>query len=311
MILSYNFILKLIFLLIFFLLTIFLLYQEFIFNEKKYNLLNDDNIIQSSFPIRKYIRELFVVIIPAGIAYQSYFENKNQVKNKMEEIKKEIEKLKTDKEELQENLDKAKTIALEVQRKCSVEFENICDSSSKLEGLNKERMTCEFILDKQKSGVSLTPSELAKLNQIKSIDEQIGIEKAKIGKSRASLEQYKVDFENNDIIKKSGFSLSDFDFQGFISSLSKEELLAFSGLLLNSLILSYTISIILILYGDYLIKRFDLENKYPKLAKFIQIRRQLQNYYLKICFAWIFIGLLPQILVYISILYPKLIELLF
>ena len=85
--------------------------------------------------------------------------------------------------------------------------------------------------------------------------------------------------------------------------------MAFSGLLLNSLIKSYTVSIIL--YGDYLIKRFDLENKYPKLAKFIKIRRLLQNYYLKVCFDWIFIGLFKQIFVYISILYPKLIELLF
>ena len=89
-------------------------------------------------------------------------------------------------------------------------------------------------------------------------------------------------------------SLNSFDLQSFVDSLKKEELLAFSGLLLNSLVLSYVVSIILVLYGDYLIKRFDLEHKYPKLAKFIEVRRKLQNYYLKICFVWIFIGIFPR-----------------
>nr|YP_009652984.1 hypothetical protein [Taiwanofungus camphoratus]QCG70022.1 hypothetical protein [Taiwanofungus camphoratus]UKQ56133.1 hypothetical protein [Taiwanofungus camphoratus]WRO45223.1 hypothetical protein [Taiwanofungus sp. YW-2023a] len=115
----------------------------------------------------------------------------------------------------------------------------------------------------------------------------------------------------NEVINKSSIISFDFDLQKFLESLRKEELLAFSGLLLNSLVLSYVVSIILVLYGEYLIKRFDLENKYPKLAKFIQIRRKLQNYYLKLCFVWIFIGILLQICVYAYILLPRLIELLF
>ena len=86
-------------------------------------------------------------------------------------------------------------------------------------------------------------------------------------------------------------------------------MLAFSGLLLNGLALNYVFNIILVLYGDYLIKRFDLENKFPKLAKFIQLRRKLQTYYLKLCFTWIFICILPQISMYIFILYPKIVQL--
>ena len=90
---------------------------------------------------------------------------------------------------------------------------------------------------------------------------------------------------------------------------SDEEKLAFCGLLFNNLILSYTITIIVILYGDYLIRRFDLVNKYPKIAKFIQMRQKLQQYYLKISFVWIFMCVLPQIGMYIYILMPKLVEL--
>ena len=125
----------------------------------------------------------------------------------------------------------------------------------------------------------------------------------KLDENLDKIEEIKTQISKNSIIS------FDFDLQNFLDSLSKEELLAFSGLLLNSLVLSYVVSIILVLYGDYLIKRFDLENKYPKLAKFIQLRRKLQNYYLKICFAWIFIGILPQICMYVYIIFPKLLEL--
>ena len=110
-------------------------------------------------------------------------------------------------------------------------------------------------------------------------------------------------------LTKSSFINVNFNFDEILSSLSREELLALGSLLFNSLIFSYTITIITIIYGDYLIKRFDLENKYPKLAKFIQLRRKLQNFYLKVCFAWIFFSLLPQFLIDIFILLPKLLEL--
>lgn len=115
--------------------------------------------------------------------------------------------------------------------------------------------------------------------------------------------------EKLSVISKSSFLNLDFDINSFMKDLSQIELLALGGLLLNYLILSYTITIILILYGDFLIKRFDLDNKYPKLSKFIQLRRKLQGYYLKFSFLWIFLCVLPQIFVNVSILLPKIIEL--
>ena len=59
----------------------------------------------------------------------------------------------------------------------------------------------------------------------------------------------------------------------------------------------------------YLIKKFDLENKYPKIAKFIQLRRKLQNFYLKICFVWLLICILIPFFAYAYIILPKLLEL--
>lgn len=53
------------------------------------------------------------------------------------------------------------------------------------------------------------------------------------------------------------------------------------GLLLgNYVILSSLASILAIFYGDYLITRFNIEIKYPKLAKVIRLRKLFQKYYL-------------------------------
>ena len=104
---------------------------------------------------------------------------------------------------------------------------------------------------------------------------------------------------------KSSILNIDFNFDKFVENLTVEEKLALCGLVFNHLILTNTITIILILYGDYLLKRFDLVNKYPKIAKFIQLRKKFQGYYLKISFLWIFLCVLPQMSMYIFLLLPK------
>lgn len=45
-------------------------------------------------------------------------------------------------------------------------------------------------------------------------------------------------------------------------------------------ILSAITSIIYIIYGDYLINKYHLENKFPKLAKLILLRKKYQSYIL-------------------------------
>ena len=283
-----NLIFKLIFLFIFFLLTIFLLYQEILFN-KKYNLLNSVTVKHSSVYLRKSLKDLLLLIIPSVMAYHTYFRDQtSSFYRKIIDVEKEIKELKAENKEFQESLIESKNKALSLTTfSCSEEIKII----------------------EQKESQTLNSDELNKLNNLNKLEKDISENNKIIAESQQKIHNYVSKIESEDYIKKSGFILSDFDFQGFISSLSKDELLAFSGLLLNTLVLNYTVSIILIIYGEYLIKRFDLENKYPKLHKFIKIRRQLQNYYLKLCFAWIFIGLLLQIFVYICILYPKLIEL--
>lgn len=78
--------------------------------------------------------------------------------------------------------------------------------------------------------------------------------------------------------------------------------------MLNGLILYHIITIIFTLYGDYLIKRFNLESKYPKLVK---LKKKLSNYTLKISLTWIVLCLLPQIYVNSMIVGIKLYEFIF
>ena len=59
-------------------------------------------------------------------------------------------------------------------------------------------------------------------------------------------------------------------------------------------------SIISIFYGEKLITYFDLENRFIKLSKFIQIRRKFQQYYLLLNISLIIIVLL--LIIYVNII---------
>jgi hypothetical protein len=91
----------------------------------------------------------------------------------------------------------------------------------------------------------------------------------------------------DDLISGKG-SLSNYDdgnslrildqFQEFLSSLTLDQKIAVTHILAAIAMLSSIFTIAMIIYGDYLIIRFKLEEKFPKLARFIQIRRKLQLY---------------------------------
>jgi len=58
----------------------------------------------------------------------------------------------------------------------------------------------------------------------------------------------------------------------------------------KSIILSALVSIIFIFYGNILIEKYDLINRYPKLATIIQLRQKFQKYYFKYyCFLILFV----------------------
>ena len=90
-----------------------------------------------------------------------------------------------------------------------------------------------------------------------------------------------------EIIKKSGNDGNNFlDFNiieslnNYISSLTPMETLAFIHISGSIVILFSLFSILTIFYGEFFIQKFSLETRYPKLAKFIQLRRKFQQFYL-------------------------------
>ena len=85
-------------------------------------------------------------------------------------------------------------------------------------------------------------------------------------------------------------------------SLDVYKQIGISLLLGDSVIISNLISISFIFFGDYLIKNFDLENKYPKLSQIIKLRRRFQRYYLILNIGLILIIVLAQIVFSIAIL---------
>lgn len=85
----------------------------------------------------------------------------------------------------------------------------------------------------------------------------------------------------NESISKSNFNVQNIitDVKNYISSLPFEQVVALSNLLLSFTILLSLISMMAIFYGDILINNFKIEERFPKIARFIQLRRKLQKYY--------------------------------
>jgi len=61
-----------------------------------------------------------------------------------------------------------------------------------------------------------------------------------------------------------------------MSPLPIEQLVTVLNIIGLFILTSCWITMFAIFYGDYLMKYFNVENKFPKLAKFIQMRRKLK-----------------------------------
>jgi hypothetical protein len=88
----------------------------------------------------------------------------------------------------------------------------------------------------------------------------------------------------------------------FFDSLTIIQKGAFAHTLLCICILLCIFDILLAYYSDKLILYLNLENKYPRLSKYVKLRRKLQNYYIKLNFILIIIVVLFALYCNISIL---------
>jgi hypothetical protein len=106
------------------------------------------------------------------------------------------------------------------------------------------------------------------------------------------------------IVKSNSGSNNNFislsEWQEILLKLPNEKVGALGHILLSLAMIMSLISILSIFYGEYLIKKYDLENKYPKIASFINLRRKFQNYYLMLSILFMITSLL--LIIYVNIL---------
>jgi hypothetical protein len=92
------------------------------------------------------------------------------------------------------------------------------------------------------------------------------------------------------------------DYNKFIASLSFINLILFTHITFAVFVLLCLSSITSVIFGDFLIKYFNLEGKFPKIVNFIQLRRKLQRYYLILNISLIFIASVTMISVDLFVL---------
>lgn len=85
---------------------------------------------------------------------------------------------------------------------------------------------------------------------------------------------------NNKLIGDNYFSNLINDFNNYLSNLSLTEICLVINITSSILILTCLVTIIFAVYGNYIITKFSLEKKYPKLAKIINVRYTLQHTYI-------------------------------
>jgi|ERR1700712_374854 len=91
-------------------------------------------------------------------------------------------------------------------------------------------------------------------------------------------------------------------FSDYFSNLDISGQIALSVLILNQALLSALSTIVLIYYGDLLIKRFNLTIRFPKIANFIALRQRFQSFYFLISILIIALISLGEIFICIKIL---------
>ena len=91
-------------------------------------------------------------------------------------------------------------------------------------------------------------------------------------------------------------------YNSFISQLNFNQLYAFAHLSSSIFMLVLLVNIVFSLAGDYIINYFRLEQRFPRLAKLIKIRKLFQHYYLIVNIFLIFLTLLALIFINLEIL---------
>lgn len=87
------------------------------------------------------------------------------------------------------------------------------------------------------------------------------------------------------------------EFKDYLSNLSITEICLVINISSSLFILACLVSILLGVYGNFLLKKLSLEEKYPKIAKLVKLRVKLQHTYILVNTLLIFVVLILMIII--------------
>ena len=153
---------------------------------------------------------------------------------------------------------------------------------------NKEVNVTETQIEAVRKSQEIIKEQLRDLTS--KINESTAIQSDQINKVNEEIQNINnIQEEIIEIITKSdGTNFLDYNIidliNNFLSNLSVSQTVAFAHINCSLAIFFSLTTILSIFYGEKFIEYFSLETKYPKIAKFIQLRRKFQQYYLLLHF---------------------------
>lgn len=230
----------------------------------------------NNLKIKKIVKDLtmYVSLIGGGVSISEYVNNRNNI----QEVFQVLDKNKLMQEERYNNI----MSALNKQNQKVENLEIMENLNSKIHnGLGSVKQNFQLILE-----------FLEKKNAEEGINEESQILTDEIIGRLKEIPNQMDNVSNNfdeyskfstDLVKNN-FKVDDFyfyldNFRENISHLSNEQLFSLIHVLFFTALIIATFNLAAVFYGDSLIILLDIENRFPKLAKIIKLRRKFQQYY--------------------------------
>ncbi len=242
------------------------------------------NKVKNSFPIIGFI----VSVESLRLAYAERQARLEIVKSELTKLTEELQ----NKEDLIINHNRLVERIGNLTNKGSGHIDSIVNNRSTLQLLSN-RLKNENISQEERDFIEKTLDSL-NTNQAESVEQVKGV-----------LEELRDIFSgpsNNFFNPFDSFHESIEVFKNFLSTLQIEQIISVAHLCAILFLFSCLFSIVSVIFGDFLIKHLKLEDKYPKVAIYIQIRRKFQRYYLILDIGLIFTMLIALTLLNIYIL---------
>jgi|ERR1700677_778522 len=177
-----------------------------------------------------------------------------------------------------------------------------------LDGVREDINEASILEDQSLELTDQIEANKTNVEKLESITNQlrlnISLAQAKKEAAQRKLDHADQEFKDldNDSLKLDAKHLAVFSLHEKFENLNTLGQIAVAFLFLNYAILNCVLSIVSILFGNYLLTKYNIETKYPKLGKFIALRRKFQRYYLIFSISGIVIVSLIQIIFCIFVL---------